>query len=348
MALEGRPRKIVFGCLGGCGLVLLMTVGSCIGLTVWLNSPGEVLEPRILLGPETTGYLEWTLRLEDPGTGEFVEGMLTSFSDLNDRNDSPLPDGLEQLLNSRQINKARKDLDKLFPMVAAWTARPGEGLDEDDHLFSLSARGIGHQMIFLDWLLGPMLRWTEDVETVRYEGEKIYVIKEESGTRPSIFIHRGIVFATTDLDSARATRDRLKLAGNGSPVNTELTSLFNALPQDHALRGAVTNRRGELRRLLDLTILRTEDVEDAVWDDVRGATVEANFREENEFSGVLKLQGPDTEWARTNATRLGAALDQLFEGSKIEIVTEVRNVGASVHFEFSTSDLFEQIDAINP
>ena len=124
--MQGRAKKILFGCLGGCGLVLLISIGSCVGFTIWINAPGEVLEPQVLLGPETTGYIEWTLRLEDPGTAEFVDGMLEGVTELGRKSDSPLPDGLEQLLNARQMKSARKDLKKLFPVVVAWTARPAD------------------------------------------------------------------------------------------------------------------------------------------------------------------------------------------------------------------------------
>ena len=48
--MEAKNKRILFGCLGGCGLLLLLVVGSCVGFTVWLNAPGEVLEPQVLLG----------------------------------------------------------------------------------------------------------------------------------------------------------------------------------------------------------------------------------------------------------------------------------------------------------
>jgi hypothetical protein len=344
--LQTRAKKILFGCLGGCGFLLLMTIGSCIGVTVWFNSPGEVLDPQILLGPENTAYVEWTLRLEDSGTAEFVEGMLTSFSDLNARSDSPLPDGLEHLINTRQIAKTRKNLRKLFPLVVAWTARPGDTLDEDEHLFTLSARGLGHRMVMADWMLGLFLRWNDDIETVRHRGEKIFVLNDLEGTRPAGFINKGVTFFATDLDSARAARDRLDLVGDESLVQTELSSLFGNLVQTHALKGGLTNHRGELRRLLDVLESPDEVVSAAIWDDVQAATIVANFSDDV-FAGTLALQGPDEDWARTHVEAIGVALGDLFEHSRIEFATEVNQVGSDVHIAFNTTNLFEQIEAIN-
>ena len=81
--MEPRTKKILFGCLGGCGFVVLVFVGSCVAFTVWINSPGEVLDPEVLLGSDTTGYAEWKLRLEDPGTAEFWD--VAAGSDLSPR-----------------------------------------------------------------------------------------------------------------------------------------------------------------------------------------------------------------------------------------------------------------------
>ena len=345
--MQSRAKKILFGCLGGCGFVVLMFIGSCVGLAIWLNSPGEVLEPQVLLGPETTGYVEWTLRLEDPGTAEFTEGMLQSFTELSARNDSPLPDGIEQFFNARQIKSARKDLKKLFPVVVAWTARPADQPAEDEHLFTASARGLGHRMVLLDWMLGFMLRWADNIETVRHEGERIYLLRENDDTRPACFIHKGIVFVATDLESARRARDRLDRPADGSATATELRLLFDELPQDQPLRGALTNRGGELRRILDGLNLPTEQVSAEAWDEVRGATVVATFRDENVFGGAVDLHGPSVDWAQANAATLGVALEVLFEESRIDFNTEVRQVGDRVQIEFSTANLFDQIEDLD-
>jgi len=343
--LEGRGKKILFGCLGGCGFTVLMAIGSCVGFTMWLNSPAEVLEPQVLLGPETTGYIEWTLRLEDSGTAEFVEGMLQGLSDLNDQSDSPLPDGLQQLFNVRQMKSARKDLKKLFPLVVAWTTRPGDRLDEDEHLFAASARGLGHRMVMLDWVLGFIFRWADDIETVRHHGEKIYVFGGTGDTRPACFVNKGIVFVATDLDSARAARDRLGRPADGSTVSAELGLLFDELPQDHALRGALTNRRGELRRILEELDLPAGHTSSAALDDVHGATVVATFRDQEVFAGVLELRGPSADWAQTHSAKLGAALEAMFERSEIEFATEARHSDDRIQIEFSTTNLFDQIEA---
>src|SRR5437867_3698255 len=61
-------RNILIGWAAAIGVAALLAVGSCIGFTVWLNRPGHLTEPEKLLGADTSGFIEWTLHREDPGT----------------------------------------------------------------------------------------------------------------------------------------------------------------------------------------------------------------------------------------------------------------------------------------
>lgn len=337
-----NKKKALFGCLGGCGLLVLMLVASCVGFTMWLNAPGEVLDPRKLLGSETTGYVEWTMRLEDPGTADFVEGFLTHFSGMS-QEESPLPEGLQDFLSARQMKKARKDMEKLFPIVIAWTARPGETLDDDEHLGSVSARGASHQMMFADWIFGMFIGRSRDVRVDRHEGEKIYIFPTRGDAEPAIFIRKGIVFIATDLDSAHQTLARLKLPVDRR-ATTELDTMFGSLAEERSLRGAVTNRNGELQRVLDIFNLPDEHSGHEAWGDVRGATISAGFEQEL-FAGSIDLLGPSTSWARDYAEALGPGVASLFERIEIDFVTEVTPVGDRIRIEFSTDDLFGSIES---
>ncbi|NIM02082.1 MAG: hypothetical protein GTN89_15130 [Acidobacteria bacterium] len=345
--MASRAKRVLLGCLAGCGFVLLLFVGSCIGLTVWLNQPGEVLEPRVLLGPETTGYIEWTLRLEDPGTAEFTEGMLQRFAEISEQSDSPLPDGLESLLNARQMRSARKDMNKLFPIVVAWTTHPAGRPDDGEHVFTASASGLGHRIALMDWIFGLILRWRGGADSVNHEGERIYLMRESSETRAAAFVRNGIVFVTTDLDSAKQALARLGQPATGAAGATEFGVLFDSVPKDQPLQGALTNRGGELRRVLDALDLETEHVSDESWDEVRGATIIAGFRNETDFGGTVTLLGPGSDWAEAHAGTLGPALETLFERSRIDFVTTVRRVGDRIEVDFTTQDLFGQIESMN-
>ena len=68
MAMNPRTKRILIGCGAGCGGMILILIALAVGFGMWIQGKGELLEPQRLLGADTTGYLEWTLRLEDPGT----------------------------------------------------------------------------------------------------------------------------------------------------------------------------------------------------------------------------------------------------------------------------------------
>lgn len=345
--MEGRSKKFLIGCLGGCGALVLIFVGSCVGIIAWVNSPGEVLEPEALLGPDTSGYVEWILRLEDPGTAEFTDAMLRSFDNISSKSSSPLPDGLENFVNSRRAKGMRKDFEKMFPVVLAWTARPGEADDEDAHVFTLSARGISHQLILADWIGGWVIGRSDGVETVRHRGEKIYLLQKTNGITPAVFIRKGIAFLTTDLEAARNTVDRLDAPAGESTSGIDLGVLYDALPKDQALRGALTNGRGEVQRFLDQLGLSTDQAGDAAWDAIEGLTIVADFRDEDVFAGTLEIHGPDATWAEANAEPLGAALVSLFDNLDMEFDTEVGQVGRRVRVDFTAADLLERVEQLN-
>src|SRR2546422_502850 len=115
-------RNILIGCAAAIGAAALLAVGSCIGFTVWLNRPGHLMEPEKLLGADTTGFIEWTLRREDPGTLAILETFMEN--------------------------------NEMLPMVAAWTVRPGDTPGSDLHLLTVSLPGTGNRMVLADWMLG--------------------------------------------------------------------------------------------------------------------------------------------------------------------------------------------------
>jgi hypothetical protein len=73
----------------------------------------------------------------------------------------------------------------------------------------------------------------------------------------------------------------------------------------------------------------------------------ATFREGNVFAGAVELRGPGADWAQANSETLGAAVVTLFERSKLEFVTEVREDDGHVQIDFSTANLFDQIEALD-
>ena len=166
-----KLKNWMIGCGIGCGALVVLAVSSCVGLTVWITRPGELIQPDQLLGPSTTGYVEWTLRLEDPGTEGFVEGALELMQRWQQRNSQDLPAWLTGF-QARQDRKRAEQLRGLFPLMAVWTLQPSEHAGEDLHVLSLSLKQLGNRMLFADWVLGFALARSPDARIHEHSGEK--------------------------------------------------------------------------------------------------------------------------------------------------------------------------------
>src|ERR1044072_812304 len=143
MAERSRGKTTLLGCGLGCGGAIVLLVGGCFAFQAWLKSPGELLEPTAMLDPRATAYVAARLDLADAPTREFVDGMLAAMQRPAERlrgNQGPLAD----FFVSWNQNRQRRDLERLFPMTAAWAVWPAESDQATVGAVSVSARGMGN------------------------------------------------------------------------------------------------------------------------------------------------------------------------------------------------------------
>ena len=112
---KSKGRRILFGCGIGCGALLLLAIGSCVGVSVWINRPGELLEPRRLFSSATTGYLEWTLDDEDPATLAFIRDLYDRSQTQTDRGTANLPGVLQRMIARGQA-RDREKMQEMLPI----------------------------------------------------------------------------------------------------------------------------------------------------------------------------------------------------------------------------------------
>jgi len=304
-----RTNKLLLGCALGCGgIILLLVIGAALFFS-WLHSPGTLIEPEKLLGSDTTGYVEWTLTLDDPATAAAVDAFL-DHPQLNRELESPLPPEIQKYLITWQGKRDREQFHRLFPLVAAWTLRPGAEPDRDLHLASASVKNLGNNLVLLDFILGLTARTSESTDGFRkflHQDEAIYQFPK--GIRAAFFIRGNDLFVAQDVDTARQAIDRLVAEEAAPREKTLLDSLFAETAETAGLRGALTNARGEIFRLwrvaaVDLTGAETIE---ALARDLRGATLEGGFAEGGDFAGRIRLQAPNAEWAAAHAVPAAAA-----------------------------------------
>jgi len=298
-----RTNKLLLGCALGCGGMILIAVIGVVLFFNWLHRPGTLIEPERLLGSDTTGYVEWSLTLDDPATAQAVEKFL-DHPQLKNEIRTPLPPEMQKYLMAWQGKRDREQFRRLFPLVAAWTLRPGTEPDRDLHLASVSIQNFGNNMVLADFILGLTARTAENTEGFRkilHQDEAIYQFPK--GVRAAFFIRGNDLFVTQDVDTARQAIDRLLAAQTAPRETTPLDTLFAGTSAASTLRGGLTNARGEIFRLWRLAAvdLTAAGEIEALARDLRGATLEGGFAEGGDFAGQIRLQAPSPEWAAAHA-----------------------------------------------
>lgn len=319
----------LIGCGIGCGALALIAISSCVGFAIWINRGGELIDSGRLLGPGTTGYVEWTLRMEDPGTEGFVESVLESLERLGEQGGEELPRWL-RAFQTRQSRRRADRFRELFPLLVAWTLQPGEQPGEDLHQFSASLTGLGNRMVFADWTLGLVLGRDQNGRIREHGDEKIYQVQIRGDRWITFFVRGNDLFFCSDLAAARLAVDRLRepeLTGAGG----ELADLFAKVATDHALRGALVNHDGTFNRLLG-------PLPDDGWSGALGLTVAGGLEAGGSFRARVEFVGREREWAEARADavtelvngwiagRFGAEVSERVSGGRVTIDVVVPGV----------------------
>jgi len=342
MASSGK--RWLIGCGIGCMSLVLFVAAIVFGFYIWMSQPGELLEPEDLLGSDTTGHVEWTLRLEDPGTRQFVDSLLAVSQDEAARDMEGVPPLVQSWLLKYQGRQNEKKLQELFPLVAAWTIHPGRNPGEEIQLYSLSIEQLGNKLAFADWMMGMTLSRAEGAEVINHQGEKIYKFPTNHGKSIALFIRKNNIFFATDIEAARRAVERLD-----NPLETgrsagEVRKILQGTVADRPLRGALTNERGELRRLWR-RLWKTDDP-GALWDNVLALKIAGGFEEGDSFGGLIEFRCSDASWAGANAENLASALSTACERAGLEVETTTRTEGAWVAIEFQIEDLADFIQRL--
>jgi len=201
MAERSRTSKTLLGCGLGCGGALVLLVGGCFAFQAWLKRPGELLEPTAMLDPRATTYVACRLDLAEAPTRELVEQMLAAARRPGDRLRRTMKSPLVDFFVSWNENRQRRDLTRLFPINAAWVVWPGERDAKSVGAVAVSARGMSHQVIFMDWVLSLVAGRAKGMPTRIVAGERVYEIPSERGEPLYAFLDPAGVIVCFDLDS---------------------------------------------------------------------------------------------------------------------------------------------------
>ena len=347
--MASRGKRILIGLGVGCLAIVLLVVGSCAGFIIWINRPGELLEPDLLVGNDTTGYVAWTLRLEDPGTREFVQGLLDSLQRVSERDRIGIHPVLDSWLSRLQHRRNERNIRKMFPLAAAWTLRPGREPGSDLHLFSLSLVQAGNQMVFMDWVLGFFMARAPDVEVIRHGREKIYRFQVQGDSRVAFFIRGNDLFFTSDTETAKLAVDRLAPSRVAEASTSDLSQLLRDVPPDVPLRGAISNRGGELKRVWGRVAGAAPSSD--IWREIRGATFSGGLLDAATFKLELGIRCLDASRAAARSDELARMVRSALEpaGLPVELQASADDEWVRIEVELRelTSRLGAALDDVN-
>jgi hypothetical protein len=336
----------------GCAALLGVGLVGSIAFFAWLARPGVLLEPAVLLGPDTTGYAEWELRADDPGTRGFVVEALRR---AHEEQDARRPEALRPFLQLFDRSDPDAMMAQILPMVVAWTLHPGEGVDDDLHLVTVSLERMGNQLVFGDWMLGWFLAANEGIDVVDHRGERLYVLADSEDRRTTFFLRGNDVFFATDPVSAARAVERLDTAaasgsagtsegqgargGGGSQAGSYLARLFRGIPTERPLRAAVSNGRGELMRLWEsFGVTPTDVLTEETWRAIDAATLEGGLETDGSLAGTLTLHAARA-WSAPEAEEVARQVKEAFLWLSPTLEVEPRPEGPTLHLPFRAPDL---------
>ena len=293
-----RTGQVLVGCGIGCGILLLASVGACIGFVSWLKRPGELLEPSHLLDRGTLAHVEWTLRSEDPGTEQAFRALLEAL----DKNRNAVP-FLPQTLRDWSKQRDEREMRTMFPMALTWSLTRGATPAEHEQLFAASMPNIGNRIRIADWFLGFAAGRDKDLEEVDHAGEQIYRLRRNGF---SFFIRRDGVFFTSDVERAKAAVDELDHPATDRSDTAALVALLDALPQTSALRGAALGDEGASSQILEW--LAGGPIEDVDLSSVQSLSIAGGFTPSAAFESMLTVRSSDPTWGAANGDKLATAL----------------------------------------
>ena len=330
-----KSKRILVGCGIGCGSMILLAVIVAVAFGTWVSGKGELLEPQRLLGADTTGYAEWTLRLEDPGTEGFVRLLIEALEAERIGQAERMPSWLRQLI-LRKNRDAAEQIQQLFPVVVAWTMAPGSEADRDEMLFTVSPTGIGNRLVVADWLVGIAARFGEKRFVEKYRDEKIYRMPLDKGRSQTFFLRSGTIFFTTDLDSAKVAVDRLQTGDASQRQAGPLDGLFGETSAEQPMRGALSNDRGEAPRLW-------REIAGGAGDDLmqglRGVTLDGGLRGDGSLVAAFRFRGPDRDWAEARAEPLRERIEESLLDTGLDLKVSVRTSGDVVRVEVRIEEI---------
>ena len=355
--------KVLLGCGIGCGVLVLIVIGSCGGFYWWVFQQTEIPESESLVGPDATAMA--IVRL-DPGNQGMLQ-LVESFSKkANERKYEDMPPQMRKIFRSFDRGGSVEDFQKLLPLQMVWTASyagpveaapdEGEAREEmgvlkgkDHHVLVISTK-FGHFLKLISWIISRAEKSESGPAIIKHRGESIITDEKRQGAGGAHFaiVDNSFVIGG-DLDAVKEKIDRLKDREAFFEGSGLLREMFEKLSSDKMIRGIITNDHGEVQRFLEAqNLLMTVDKEklEPLEVDYSGVEVmgwEADFISSDVLGALLYFDCRDEEAAES----LQVTLERLLrEGHwKMGRLSELeqRRAGSSLEVELELAGFEERL-----
>lgn len=334
--MAGRGSKWLIGCAAGCAGIVLVLVAVGVAFSMWLKRSEGAIDPVRLLGADTTGQVEIDIDLDDPGSARFAEELIGAIRATRGGAGQALPSILRGLLEVQQ-DAQEADLRQLFPLRLVWTRIAVDGPGGAIDLLTVTAGGLGNRLKFIDWMLGMVVGRDARSERAAHRDEVIFTLRGDRGGSATLFIRGSDLFFVADMDDARHVIDRLLAPADETRAPSELERWFAGSAADGvALRGAVSNARGEFNEVVDrLHQTIGMDVPRAdLWERARGAVLRGRFEVDGSLVANLRLPPTGGGWTPEEVAELALALRGLAgESLPLEVTGTVDGDEAVLQFQ---------------
>jgi hypothetical protein len=341
--MTSRGKNVLIGSLVTVGVAIVLVIAASLGFRAWLNRPVALLDPIRLMSSDATGYAEWTLRLDDPGTDGFVKLLIQGLQEMPSDVEDSLPSFVGTWVEAARNDQTQTDIEKIFPLVAAWTLHPGQKRGDDLHLVGISVQGIGNQVAFADWIAGFFLGRSDRSTIHEYQDETIY--QYNIGTNDfdlSFFAQNGTVFATSELAMAERAVELLGRDERRDQDRTELEHLFARTHDDDPFRAALTNQGDEGYRLWEA--IGGEPVEiPREWQALEGISLTGGLAADGAFDAVMELVAPGAGWSDVHAKAVEVVSRQELERFSLEFTVRAAAVDDGLRLDVRIPNLVESL-----
>ena len=195
----------------------------------------------------------------------------------------------------------------------------------------------------MDWILGLTLGWADGVSVISHRGERIFGPPAADDENFAFFIRGNDLFFASDLGTAKQAVDRLVESRPPSESSSDVQRLLAGVPGESPLRGAISNRRGELARVWSALAGGSSGTGDLPAG-ILGATIAGWLADEETLQATLSFHCAGATQASEIAESLNGMLRSALEPLGVPVEMESSTAGNLVRIDVRLGEITSSLE----